>query len=167
MTEQSADGGYAPMPGASAQAPGQRGPVPTSVARAVQLMFVSAALGVLGIILLVATKSALKEQILKNNPNAANIDTVVTAAITVGIVFGLIFTVLWLWLAFQVRKGKNWARIVTWVIAALGLLSAVVWLIGTSPALSKLSTALGAVLDLAIIVLLAQRSSSEYFARPV
>ena len=68
-------------------------------------------------------------------------------------------------LARQVGKGRNWARIVTWVIAGLSLLSFVSTAVGDNPGLSKALGAVGALLDLGIIVLLAMGPSNEYFRR--
>jgi len=90
---------------------------------------------VLGLVVLFATKSSMKTQILKANPtaDAAKLDTLLSAAVVVAAVVGLIFIVLYVRLALQVRKGKNWARIVTWVLAAFGVLSALGSLVQTAP----------------------------------
>jgi hypothetical protein len=49
---------------------------------------------------------------------------VVYAAVAIGVAFGVIFIVLYVLLALQVQKGKNWARIITWILAAFGVLTA-------------------------------------------
>jgi hypothetical protein len=148
-----------------------RGPVglpPSSVVNATRLMFVSAALGVIGLIVLLASKSNLRDQIAKKNPDydAHKLDTVVNAAVAIGITFGVIFIVLYVLLALQVKKGKNWARIVTWVLAALGVLSALSSLAQTNTGGSRAASLVGGVVDLAIIVLLAQKPSNDYFRKP-
>jgi len=145
--------------------PVTRGPAPASVLNAVRLMFIRAALGVVGLIVLLATKDTLKKAILKKNPtaDASRLDSLLNSAIAVGIVVGIIFIVLYVLLALQVRKGKNWARIVTWVLAGLGILGALASLAQPEPALSRLVTFVGAVLDIAIIVFLAQRPSNDFF----
>jgi hypothetical protein len=162
--------GYgAPMPLAGYGAPpSPAGPPPPSVVNATRLMFVSAALGVIGLIVLLASKNSLRDQISKKNPDydAHKLDTVVNAAVAVGIVFGVIFIVLYVLLALQVQKGKSWARIVTWILAALGVLSALSSLAQTTTGGSRIASLVGGVVDLAVIVLLAQKASNEYFRKP-
>jgi hypothetical protein len=68
-------------------------------------------------------------------------------------------------LAMQVRKGKNWARIVTWVFAGLGVLGSLGSIVQVAPPLSHVVSIVTGLLDLAVIILLAQRSSNEYFRR--
>lgn len=159
----------APMPPAEYGAPPRPvGPPPSSVVNATRLMFVSAALGVIGLIVLLASKSSLRDQIAKKNPDydAHKLDTVVNAAVGIGITFGVIFIVLYVLLALQVKKGKNWARIITWILAALGVISALSSLAGTNTGGSRAASLVGGVVDVAIIVLLVQKPSSEYFRKP-
>ena len=108
-------GGQGPGPGSPYGAPMQPagygappppvGPAPSSVVNATRLMFVSAALGVIGLIVLLASKNSLRDQVAKKNPeyDAHKLDTVVNAAVAVGIVLGVIFIVLYVLLALQVR----------------------------------------------------------------
>jgi hypothetical protein len=164
-----ATGGYGSMPAeqTSKQAPVATGPAPSSVLNATRLMFVRAAISLLSLIALLATKNSLRSEILKKNPSydSSKLDTVVNAAIAVGIVLGIIFIVLYVFLALQVGKGKNWARIVALILAALGVLGAISSLVQTSPALSKIIAVVEGLMDLAIFVLLMQRASSRYFKR--
>ncbi len=158
----------APMPAAGYGAPpAPAGPPPSSVVNATRLMFVSAALGLIGLIVLLASKSSLRDQIAKKNPtyDAHKLDTVVNAAVAIGLVFGVIFIVLYVLLALQVQKGKSWARIVTWIIAALGVLSALASLAQTNTGGSRVTGLIGGVVDLVIIILLAQKASNDYFRK--
>lgn len=158
----------APMqPAGYGAPPPPAGPPPSSVVNATRLMFVSAALGVIGLIVLLASKNSLRDQVAKKNPeyDAHKLDTVVNAAVAVGIVLGVIFIVLYVLLALQVQKGKNWARIVTWVLAAIGVLSALASLAQTNTGGSRATGLIGGVIDLAIIILLAQKASNDYFRR--
>jgi hypothetical protein len=160
---------YQPMP--SAQPPGPppaRGPAPSTVTTAVRLMFLNAALGIIGVIILFATKDTLRNEIRDKNldKSTTDIDNLVNTAVTIGVVIGIILLVLYVLLAIQVGKGKNWARITTWVFAGLGVLSALSSLAQTAPALSKTFSLIGGLIDVAIIVLLARRVSNEYFRKP-
>lgn len=168
MSDQFGGGtGYTPMPGEPPAAPVAPREAPAPVTNAVRLMFVRAALGVVGLIVLLATKDALKKQILKHNrtADAAKLDSLLNTAIVVGIVIGIVFIVLYVALALQVGNGKNWARIVTWVLAGFGIVGALASLAQPAPALSRAVTLLSGVVDVAIVVFLAQRPSSEYFGR--
>jgi hypothetical protein len=129
-------------------------------------MFVRAALGVISIVVTFATKSTLKKEILANNPTAdqARLNSLLNTAITVGIVIGIVFLVLYVLLAIQVRSGKNWARIVTLVLAVLGAISGLASLATTEPALSHILGVVTALVDIAIIFFLSRRPSGQYFS---
>jgi hypothetical protein len=159
---------YGAMPPPPQNAPMQQGPPPPPVVTAVRLMFVNAGLSVIGLIILLTTKGSLRTAVRDRNKSVSDkrIDELVNTAVTVGIVIGVILLVLYVLLALQVRKGKNWARIVTWVFAGLGLLSGVASLAQPGSALTKVFSAIGALIDLGIIVLLAQSASRPYFRKP-
>ena len=160
-------GNYPSIPAAPPPAGGAAGPPPPSVDNAVKLMLARAAIGVLSLLVLLTTKGSLKNQILQANPSfdPARIDSAATVAITVGIVIGLIFIGLYVLLAMQVRKGKSWARIVTWILAGLAVLSGLAAFGQPVPMFSRLLGFVTLVIDVAVIVLLALRPSSEYFRR--
>lgn len=169
MTDQYGGGPeYNPVPPPPPlDAPVERGEAPAPVVNAVRLMFVRAAFGVISVIVLLATKDTLKSEILKKNLTAdpQRLDSLLNTVIVVGIVFGLIFVVLYIALALQVGKGKNWARVVSWVLAGLGILSALLSLAQPQAGLTRVSSLISGVIDIAIVVLLAQRASNEYFRR--
>jgi hypothetical protein len=169
MSDPYAAGPYNPMPGEPPRGPMTKGPAPAPVTNAVRLMFVGAGLSVLSLILLLATKDSLKKEILKKNTDysATKLDDALNAAIAVGVVIGLVFIVLYVLLALQVGKGKNWARIVTWVLAGLGVLGALTAFAQPEPAASRVLTLIGGLVDLAIIIFLAQKPSNEYFRKRV
>jgi hypothetical protein len=168
MSDQSGNpSGYAPMPGEPARGPVTRGPAPSSVRTAVRLMFLNVAIGVLGIIALFATKDTLKKEILKHHRSysTSKLDHAVNGAVAIGTIFAIVFIVLYVLLALQVGKGRNWARIVTWILAGLGVLAALSTFAQPEPAASRVLSILGGLVDLAIIIFLARRPSNEYFAK--
>jgi hypothetical protein len=167
MTSPYGAGPYNPMPGEPPRGPVMKGPAPPPVAMSVRLMFVRAAMGVLSLVVLLATKNSLKTEIGKHNTGYSpqKLDDALNAAIAIGVVIGLIYIVLYVLLALQVGKGKNWARIVTWVLAALGVIGALSAFAQPEPATSRVLTLIGGLIDLAIIIFLAQRPSNEYFRR--
>ena len=143
----------------------QRGERPPSVENAVRLMFTIAAISIISTIVTLVTRSDLKKRIEKANPDVSSsrLDSLLNDAIAIGVVIGLVFLVLYVWLAFQVRAGKNWARIVTWVFAGLGVLGALGSLASTETPISRVLSLISGIIDVVIIVLLAQGASNRYF----
>ena len=78
-------------------------------------------------------------------------------------IIGIIFLVLYVLLAIQVARGRNWARIVTWVISALGVIG-LLGVLGESSAASKILGVVSGLLAIGIIILLAMAPSNQYFA---
>jgi hypothetical protein len=81
-------------------------------------------------------------------------------ALVLGLVFTAVFA-LFVWFAW---KGHNWARIVLWVLAGLGVAFGLVGVAGGSPL--PVLTALSAfelLFDIVAIVLLALKPSSEWY----
>jgi len=156
---------YGAMPPAEYGQPVVVGPAPQSVVLAVRLMFVAAVLGLVSLVVALSTKSTLRADIAKKNPDfdSAKLNTAVNVAIGAGVVFGIIFIVLFILLALQVRKGKNWARVVTWVITGLGIISALASLGQTVAAASRVVGLVSGLLDIAIVVLLLQKPSNAFF----
>jgi hypothetical protein len=138
------------------------------VRNAVRLMFVLAALGLIALIIVFANKNELRKAIADANPgyDTTQLDNAVNVGITIGAVIGIVLIVLYVLLALQVRKGKNWARIVTWVLAGLGVLGSVTNLAQPQAALTKVVAGVELVLYVVLIVLLAMAPSNEYFRRP-
>jgi hypothetical protein len=160
------DGYGAPMPPpAYGQPPVPFGPAPASVVNAVRLMFVAAALGLVSLVVALSTKSTLRADIANKNPgfDSQKLNTAVNVAIGAGVVFGIVFVLLFVLLALQVRKGKNWARVVTWVITGLGVVSALLSIGQTVASASRVVSLVSGVLDLAIVVLLLQQPSNDFF----
>jgi hypothetical protein len=150
------------------EAPPQGQP-PAPVVNAVRLMFVNAALSLIGLITLLATRDSLRTAVAKQNPDydADKLNSAVNAIMGVGAVLGAVFIVLYILLALRVRKGRNWARVVTWVLAGLGVLSALGSLGQTEVSGSRVLSLVAGAIDVAIIVLLAQKPSQAYFRRRV
>jgi hypothetical protein len=158
--------GYGAMPPAEYNTqPVPLGPAPSSVVNAVRLMFVAAALGVVSLIVALSTKNTIRTKIADKNPDfdSHKLDTAVNVTIGTIVVFGIIFIVLFVLLALQVRKGKNWARVVTWVITGLGIISALASLGQSVSAASRVVGLVSGLLDVAIVVLLMQKPSNAFF----
>jgi tetrahydromethanopterin S-methyltransferase subunit G len=86
------------------------------------------------------------------------------AGVVFGVVISLIIAALFILLAIQVRRGKNWARIVAIVFASLGILSGLFSFGSRYGPLLNLFNVLNLLLAIATLVLLVVKPSSEYFA---
>ena len=156
---------YQRYPGDGAQS---REPAPSnapqSIQRAVRVMYVGAAVSVIGIIVDLTTLSSTRSAILKANPHytAAQVNSAEHAAIGLFIAGGLIGAALWLWMAQSNRAGKAWARVVASVLFGIDTVSQIIG-VGAGGGLSRLYGLIIWVVGVIAIVLLWQRSSSEYF----
>ncbi|MGV8979302.1 MAG: hypothetical protein ACOH17_14790 [Cellulomonas sp.] len=157
------------MAPAAWQAPALQGPPPSTVVNAFKLILVQAALAVVNIIVTLLTVDAIREQVVKASPalSPSLVDTTVSIAIASAVAFGVIGIGVWILLAFKVRAGKNWARVVTFVFAGLGLLSGLVSFAQPSSAFSHVVLLVAVAIDIALIVLLTRGPSAEYFRRKV
>jgi hypothetical protein len=158
-------GAYGAMPPAEYGQPVAVGPAPSSVLNAVRLMFVGAAFAVVSAIVAISTKSTIKSKIAAKNPDfdAQKLNTAVNVTIGTIVVFGIIGIILFIWLALKVRKGRNWARIVTWVLTGLGIITALGSLAQNVAGATRVVDLIGGVLDVAIVVLLMQKTSNAFF----
>ena len=159
---------YQQYPGGN-DAPERAPAAPPSVIRAVRVMYAGAVLSLVGIVINLVTFTSLRSAIGKANPalTAAQVNSAEHVAIGISIAGGLIGAALWLWMAQSCRAGKGLARVVSTVFFGIDTLSV---LVGSAAAqgggLSRIYMILVWVIGLIAIVLLWQRSSSEYFRAP-
>lgn len=161
-------GGYGQMPQMDpSRAPQQPAAVrPPAMDQAVLLMKVGAGLSVLGLLMSLFMRGAVRDAVEKSNNgslSADQIDAAVTIGTATGIVFGLIGVGLWLWMASANGKGKSWARIVATVFFGFSVLGLLSTLIQPGPVLTKLVTVVTTLLGAYIIVLLYKKESSEFY----
>ena len=165
---------YQRFPGDAAQSPeptsaNVQQPVPQSIQRAVRVMYVGLAASLIGIAVDMTTLSATRSAILKRNPGytAAQLNSAEHLQIGLFIAGGLIGAALWLWMAQSCRAGKGWARVVSTVFFGIDTLSVIVGAAAVQGGgLSRIFGILVWVIGLIAIILLWQRSSSEYFRAP-
>lgn len=159
-------GGYGPAPsagwGAPPPPPMER---PTTVRIGIGAFVATLALGLIASVVQLADSGDLVDQIRDADPSITQ-DTA-EAAITVAIVIGLLVVglqALFIWFAW---KGRNWARIVLFVLGGLGVASGLAALGGTGAAnvsgfLSSLSV-FQLILTIVGIVALALKPSSDWY----
>lgn len=134
---------------------------PPSVVNAVRLMLLRSAVSVGGVLVLFAMRDDLKRRYLRANPDASPSEA--SVQLTVAVVTTVVILVFYVFLAFQVRRGAPWARIVTWVIAGLGILGALLSFGQPDPPLSRVLGVLVGIIDVAVVALLGVRDSNQFF----
>jgi hypothetical protein len=132
-------------------------------------MYVGLAASLLGIVVDMTTLSATRSEILKRNPSytAAQLNSAEHLEIGLFIASGLIGAALWLWMAQSCRAGKGWARVVSTVFFGIDTLSVFVGAAAVQGGgLSRIYGFVVWAIGLIAIILLWQRSSSDYFRAP-
>jgi hypothetical protein len=141
-------------------------PQPPSIRLAVRLMWVGAALGLIGLLTTVTRTDAIRDAVEDSDSSLSEseIDTAVGVGIAFAVVVGLVGVGLWLWMAWANGQGKSWARVVATVF---GGLNAAFTLLGfTRPeatAVSNLVALVGLALAVVILVLLYRPDASRYY----
>jgi hypothetical protein len=170
---------YQPYPGGD-QPPQQSGqfeapaavPIPQSVTRAVQVMYVGALASLIGIVVELLARHSLRtyiaDHVTRNGKKltAAQVNDTYHAELAVVLIVGLIGIALWLWMAQMNKRGRNWARVTSTVFFALDSIGAIGGLAGGQFSGGTANRFYGLVvwiIGLAAIILLWQKSSTEYF----
>lgn len=145
-------------------------PQPSSVRTAVRLMWVGAAISVIGLIISFASLSTLKSQIRDQLESSGQkvtqnmVDTGYTTGIVTMILFGVVGALLWLWMSWKNGQGRRWARIVATVFAALNLIGTVSsFARGSATTAALVVQLVGLLVGLVVVVLLWRKESTEFF----
>jgi hypothetical protein len=162
--------GYEPAPSAptgyGAPAPMER---PTTVRAGLGAFIGSMVLGVVGQVVTALNFQTLVDWSFANAGTEPGVDPamvqdVAETALKIGVVVGFLFLALYalfVWFAWQ---GRNWARIVLWVLSGLGIVFGLLGMAGGSPL--PFLTALSGfqlLLQAAAVVLLALKPSNEWY----
>jgi hypothetical protein len=162
---------YQRFPGEGAQSYEPQAPTsaPQSVLRAVRVMYIGLAASLIGIVIDMTTLSATRSAILKRNPGytATQLNNAEHVEIGLFIVGGLRGAALWLWMAQSCKAGKGWARVVSTVFFGIDTLSVLVGATGVQGGggVARFYGFVVWAIGLVAIILLWQRSSSDYFRR--
>ena len=159
--------GYAPAPSAPT---GQGAPPamerPTTVRAGIGALVASLVLGLISSIVSFSDIDSLIDDTLRTNTDPALTQDVIRSGIIVGAVIGLIVVglqVLFLWFAW---KGRNWARIVLWVLGGLSVVFGVIGLGAGASETTGFLTSLSwfqLVLTAVGLVLLALKPSNDWY----
>ncbi|GAA4026167.1 hypothetical protein GCM10023063_03600 [Arthrobacter methylotrophus] len=145
------------------QQPAATSGIPQLVNISFWLIIAAGVLTLIGIPFVVASlnspagKNMIDQALTAQGANASGIDTssFINIMVTILVVFSVIFAGLYALVAFNVRKGKNWARILGTVFAAVSLLGL------TQIGLGTITILLG----IAAIVMLYLPGSAPYFRK--
>jgi hypothetical protein len=156
---------YQPYPGGTQMPEPSRPPVPQSVVRAVQAMYVGAVVSLIGIVVDLTTLSSTKSKIVSQHRDwtVTQVNNAEHVAIGIFIVSGLLGAALWVWMAQANKAGKGWARIVATVLFAIDTLNVAAGAAAPGGGVSRIYGLVIWLIGLAAIILLWQRPSSEYF----
>ncbi|SNR93998.1 hypothetical protein SAMN06265360_13812 [Haloechinothrix alba] len=149
----------------------QAPPRPKSVDTAFMLWMVNVVVGILSSLLALASQDAIVEESADRLGVAVDQAETGAAGGTAGIIFGLVIAVIFAGLAFAMRGGANWARIVLTVLGGLGLLFGLIGLmvlpvyfaIGFLGSLIGLLEIASLVIIAAAIVFMFRAESNHYF----
>jgi len=146
--------------------PPQRPSAPASVLTAVKLIYAGAALSLVGIVVTLTQKDAIRKMIAANNPKLtqSQLDVAMNVGLTFGVILGLLGAGLWLWMASANKKGYSWARVVSSVFFGIDTLYLLYVLFAAgNPAIQKVAALLLWLVGLGAVVFLWRSDSSAYF----
>jgi hypothetical protein len=155
---------YQPYPSGVQESRSASAP-PSSILTAVKVMYVGAAFSAIGVILTLVTVGSVRTAIHKAHPllSAARVHSLGNFDAISAVVIGVIAMGLWLWMAFANKAGGSWARVTASVIFGLNTLAALVVVSRPEAVLNKLAAIVIWLAGLAVIVLLWQRKSSNFY----
>jgi hypothetical protein len=147
--------GYAPQPVEQ----------PPSIRTAVRLMYVGAALSLLGVVLTLVQIDTIRDTIEDDNPSfsASEVDTAVNVTVGATVIAGLVGIGLWVWMAVKNGQGRSWARVVATVLGVVNILFNLFGLAGGGATAASLVFSLVLLALAAVILFLLFRPESTRF----
>lgn len=139
---------------------------PPSILTAVRLMYVGAALSLLGVLLTFTQTDAIRDAVEDSDDTltASEIDTLVNVSIASAVIAGLVGVGLWVWMAVKNGQGRSWARVVATVLGALNIVFTLFSLAGgTATPLTLVSSVVSLVLAAVILYLLYRPDSTRFY----
>jgi hypothetical protein len=104
--------------------PQDRGPVPGTVRIAVLLMFLGALAALVGIVVTITNIDHIRQLFENTSPKMTpdKAASATTFAVVEQVVLNVLRAAIWVVLALFVRQGRQWARVVSTLLAVLGVL---------------------------------------------
>lgn len=145
---------------------------PPAIDRAVLLMRVGAAVSLVSGFMPMIMRDQVKAELTKQGTQpggkvltGSEMDMALNFAVIGGIVMGLVYAGLWLWMSIANGKGRSWARVVASVFFGLNLVLTVFGLIsgGSGSAIGLVLNVLILLIGAATIFFLYQKESSRYY----
>ncbi len=139
---------------------------PDSIRTAVRLMYIGAALSLLGVLLTFTQIDAIRDAIEDSDDTltSSEVDTLVNVSIGSAVVAGLVGVGLWVWMAVKNGQGRSWARVVATVLGALNIVFTLLGLAGgTATAVTLVSSLVSLVLAGVILYLLYRPESTRFY----
>jgi hypothetical protein len=165
-----------PYPTNPSEQPRTAGPAPKEVETAFRLLMANVALGIIAAIVTFSSISSVVDQRLRDQGlSATTTESALRATYITGAVVALIFLGLYVFFAFQMRGGKNWARITLTVLGALSVIFGLIGIGGYSALLaSGFLGVLSVIISLAQLVLIVaaiyfmfRPAANAYFTTPL
>ncbi len=166
-------------PSGAGEQPAPAGHAPKEVENAFRLWIANAVLGLIGVILTFALMGAIVDAALKNagvsrSQLGAAGEAQVRAGMITGVIIGVILIALYVFFAFQMRAGKNWARITLTVLGAIGVIFILIGfggfgiLLNAGPlgVLSVILTIVQLLLVIGAIFFMWRPAANAYFSAP-
>ncbi|WP_236792590.1 hypothetical protein [Amycolatopsis sp. GM8] len=101
-------------------------PVPQTITVAFYCYLLSTVVGIVSALLSLGNKDQIADALRRSNTSnltESQIQDAASVALVVAVVIAALIALIYLWLAFKLRAGRNWARIVLTVITALQVIS--------------------------------------------
>jgi hypothetical protein len=158
-----------PPTGPAYGAPVTRGPRPPSATLAVRLLWGAIALFVLGAVLTFGSgSSVIADEMVRAGATPEQADAATATVMVIGGVIVVVLGGLFVLLTVFIARGAGWARIVTTVLASIGVLLTLPSLFGLGsedqPVASTVVSLLQLVLVVAAVVLLYRPEAHRWFS---
>ncbi|MTD14502.1 hypothetical protein GIS00_11145 [Nakamurella sp. YIM 132087] len=145
------------------QGPGPKPSAPGTVTAAFALYVLAALVSLVGVFLVFtdAGTRQIRDALRDTNTGNMSLDDLVRVTRTITVAVVVVFLALYLFFAFMMRAGRNWARIVLTVLSALSIASSFA---GSVAATRSWATWVTLVFSILAIVLMYLAQSNQYFA---
>jgi hypothetical protein len=156
---------YQPFPGSNQTPVPSRPPIPQSVTRAVQAMYVGAVASLIGIVIDFLTRHSLRSALASHDHKltTSQLNNLYHVEIGAFIIGGLIAAGLWIWMAQSNKAGKSWARILSTVLFGIDTISLIAGAATPGGAGTRIYGIVVWLVGLVAIIFLWRRESTAYF----